>query len=168
MRELRQHLLALGNQRVDAHIERRAARQRLALGAALVAKDPREIGIEPIRVFALHGWRRSAERAGIERRPLRFGQRRGRKALAAAQRRDGGDIKPALAMQHAEQHRARARLAHEPAGRRLAAQRVIDQAGNCGAVGRAGETVRQAPVLEHVNSRPPPCFDVGEDFNGAG
>ena len=55
MREFWQHLLALGNQRVDAHIERRAARQRLALGAALVAKDPREIGIEPIRIFALHG-----------------------------------------------------------------------------------------------------------------
>ena len=116
MRELRQHLLALGLERVDAHIERRAARQRRALGAALVAKHPRKIAdranpdSRPARLAA-----QQLSESGIERRPLRFRQRRRRKARAAAQRRDGRDIKPALALQHAEQHRARARLAHEPA-----------------------------------------------------
>ena len=83
MRELRQHLLALGLERVDAHVERRAARQRRALGAALVAKDPREMRIEPFRIFALHVRRRvlserasnaarsaSVNGAGAKRSPL--------------------------------------------------------------------------------------------------
>ena len=63
-------------------------------------------------------------------------------------------------MQHAKQHRAWARLAHEPAGRRPAAQRVIDQPGNAGAIRRPGETVRQAPILERVSRRPPLFFGL--------
>ena len=54
MLELWQHLLALGDERVDAHIERRAARQRRALGGPLVAEHPREMRIEPIRIVALN------------------------------------------------------------------------------------------------------------------
>ena len=54
------------------------------------------------------------------------------------------------------------------AARRLAAQRVIDQPGNRGAVGRAGKAVRQPPILEHVDSRPAPRVDVGKNLDGGG
>ena len=114
MRELGQHVLARAGKRIDPQIERRAARQRCAFGRPLVAEDARQIRIEPFRIIALDMRRRVDERIADERRTLRFRQRRRRIARAAAQRLDRRDIKPTLAVQHADQHRARRRLAHEP------------------------------------------------------
>ncbi len=167
MRKLRQHVLARAEKRIDPHIERRAAGERGAFRGAFVTEDPRQIGIEPFRIVARDMGRRAGERAA-KRRRLRCRQRRGRVARAVAQRRDRRDIEPALAMQHADQHRARARLAHEPGGRRFAAQRVVDQAGNRGAVAGAGKAMRQAPILERIGRRPPPRFDIGKNLDGCG
>ncbi len=166
MGELRQHLLALGHERVDAHIERRAARQRRALGAALVAENPREIGIEPIRIFALGGAGASAS------------ERESNAARSASVNGAGAKRSPlhSAAMAATSSPRSRCSMPSSTArglaspmsqaGRRPAAQRVIDQPGDRCAIGRAGETMRQAPVLEHVHSRPPPRLDVGKDFDG--
>ena len=63
---------------------------------------------------------------------------------------------------------ARARIAHQPGRRTLAPQRVVDQAGDRGAVARAGEAARQAPVLERVDRRSAARLDVGEHFDGGG
>ncbi len=71
-------------------------------------------------------------------------------------------------MQHADHRRARRRLPHQPGGRGLAAQRVVDEAGDGGTVGRAGETMRQSPVLERICRRAPPRLDLGKNFNGGG
>ena len=114
VRELRYQLLAVGLERIDPQIERRAACQRRALGAAFVAERAGKIRIEPFGIFALDVRRRVGKRCGPERRFLLFGQRLGRKARAAAQRFDGRDIETALALQHADERRARGHLAHEP------------------------------------------------------
>ena len=37
-----------------------------------------------------------------------------------------------------------------------------------GAVARAGEAVREAPVLERIGGRPAPRLDIGEDLDGGG
>ena len=54
------------------------------------------------------------------------------------------------------------------AGRRLAAQRVVDETGDGGAVGRTGEAVRQAPILEHIRRQPAARLDLGENLDGGG
>ena len=59
-------------------------------------------------------------------------------------------------------------VAHQIGGRGAAAQRVIDQAGDAGAVAGAGEAVRQAPVLQRVGGRPPARLDVGQNFDCGG
>ena len=74
----------------------------------------------------------------------------------------------ALARQHPEQHRARRVGAHDPGGRCLAAQRVVDEARDRGAVARAGEAMRQAPILQRLRGRTPPRLDVGEHFDRGG
>ena len=51
---------------------------------------------------------------------------------------------------------------------RAPTQRIVDQAGNRGAVTRAGEAVREPPVLERIGRRPVPRFDVGNDLDGSG
>ena len=123
--------------------------------------------IEPFRVVALYGRGRAGKRAALERRPLRLRQRPRRKA-PAAQRRDLRDIVAAFAMQHADDHCARGRFADEPCRRRLAAQRVVEEPGDSGAVGRTGKAVRQPPILERVSRRPPARFDLGKDLDRGG
>ena len=59
-------------------------------------------------------------------------------------------------------------VAHEEGGRGLAAQRVVDEAGDRGAVARAGEAMRQAPVLERIGGGAAPRLDVGERLDGGG
>ena len=48
------------------------------------------------------------------------------------------------------------------------AQRVVDQAGDRGAVARAGEAMREAPVLQRVGRRPAARSDIGENLDGGG
>ena len=158
MRELRLNLLALRLQCVDPQIERRARRERRSLGGAIVAEHLGQMRIEPIRIIARDRRRRSREGVTAQVLFLCFAQWRRSEARAVAQLLNRRDVEPALAPQHAEQRRARRPFSHRPAGRRLAAQRVIDKASDRGAVGRAGKPMRQAPVLEHIRRRPPPRF----------
>ena len=60
------------------------------------------------------------------------------------------------------------RLAHDPGRRGFAAQRVVDEAGDRGAVLRAGEAVRQAPVLQGLGGGPAAGLDIGENLDGGG
>ena len=99
---------------------------------------------------------------------LVVGQRLGREARAVGEPRNRLDIEPALARQHAEQHRARRVGAHDPGGRGLAAQRVVDEPGDRGAVAGAGEAMRQAPVLQRLRGRTAARLDIGEDLDGGG
>ena len=93
---------------------------------------------------------RVGERARRQRGPLGLAQRRRRKTAAVAQRRDGVGIEAALELQHAEQARARGVLVHDPGARGAPAQHVPDQAGDRGAVARAGKAMRGAPLLQRL------------------
>ena len=165
MRNHRQHLITLELERIDAHVERRPARQRGTLGAAFILEDARQVRIEPVRIIAQNGRRRTREPVARQRRSLRLGQWCRGKTGAAAQRRDRRDVEAALALQHPDQHGARAGLAHQPRRRRFAPQRIVHQTGDRGAIRRAGKAMREAPVLERVRRRPPPRFDVGDDLD---
>ncbi len=124
--------------------------------------------IEPFRIVARDPRRRAVEAGGVEPRALGIGQRRRRKAAAIGKLRDRGDIELALEPQHAEQHRARGVLAHHERRRGLAAQRVVEQSRDRGAVAGTGEPVREPPVLERVGRRPPPRLDIGEHLDRGG
>ena len=63
---------------------------------------------------------------------------------------------------------ARRRLAHEPRRRAFAPQRVVNESGDRGAVARAGEAVRKAPVLHRIGRGPATGLDVGQNFDGGG
>ena len=89
-------------------------------------------------------------------------------ALAREQRRDLRFAQAAQLLESAENLGARARLAHDPGGRGLAAQGVVDEAGDRRAVAGAGEAAREPPVLERVGGRTAARLDVGEDFDGGG
>ena len=49
---------------------------------------------------------------------------------------------------------------------RLRRKRIIDDVADRGAVARARETVRQAPILQGVGRRPMPPLDVIKNFDG--
>ena len=89
MLERGQHLFALGLQRVDAQIERRAARHRGRLRHAVVAEHGCQRRIQPFRIVAGDVRRRAVEGARGERRSLGLAQRLRRKTSAVAQRGDG-------------------------------------------------------------------------------
>ena len=80
--------------------------------------------------------RRVRKRVGRQRRFLPFRQRRGRIARSAAQRLHCRNPKPALTAQHADQHRARGRFAHQRRRRRFPSQCVINQSRDGGAIAR--------------------------------
>ena len=111
---------------------------------------------------------RAVERPAREALALGVGQRRRRMTLAGEQRGDLVEAERADLLQGADHFRARRRIAHQPGGRRLAAQRVIDQPRDAGAVAGPGEAMREPPILEGVGRRTPPGFDVGENFEGGG
>ena len=76
MRQRGQHLLGLGLQRVDAQVERRAARHRGRLRHPRRRRTPRpSSAIEPFRIVAGHRRRRVGERARGQRGPLGLGER---------------------------------------------------------------------------------------------
>ena len=47
-------------------------------------------------------------------------------------------------------------------------KRVVDEARDGGAVLRAGEAVRKAPILQGVRRRPAARLDIGEDLDRRG
>ena len=168
MGERGERAVAAAFERVDPQVDRRATGQRPALLDRVLAAALGEGGGEPFGIVAAHGIGRAGEVAGAQPLALGLGQRRRRVALAAEQRRDFRFVEVAQLLERADGDGARARLAHQPGGRTLAAQRVVDEAGDRGAVARAGEAARQAPILERVDRRPAARLDVGEHFDGGG
>jgi len=160
--------LRFGFEPIHPQIERRAARQRLALGYSLLAEHASEMGIEPLRIVARDPGRGAGEVGCREPRPLLRAQRRRRKAPTVGARRDRVAIELALEPQHAEDRRARALVAHDVGARGPPAQRIVNQPRDRRAIGRAGEAVHQAPILERVGGRAPARFDIGDDLDGGG
>jgi hypothetical protein len=168
MRELLRRLVAVGFERVDAQVERRARGERHALLDAFGAEGRRKLAVEPFRIVTEDMWRRAVEARGREARALVVGERCGREARAVAQRRDRVDTHGALALEHAEQHSARLVVTHDEGGRCAPSQRVVDEARDHGAVARAREAVRQAPVLQGIARGAAPRLDVGEGLDRRG
>ena len=157
--------LPLCFQGVHAQIERRARGQRLGLLGTFIAEACGELVVQPFGIVAAHMGGCSLEASCTQPRVLVIRERLGRKACAVAQRRNRLDIEVAFARQHPEQHRARRFGAHDPGRRRLAAQRVIDEARNGGAIPRAGEAMREAPVLQRLRGGAAARLDIGKDFD---
>ena len=166
MRERGRNPLAIGLERIDAQIERRAAGERRALLRPLRAEHFGEMRVEPFRIVAGDPGRRACKRGAFERRALGRLERRRRMAGTVAQARDRLHVELALQPQHAEHQVARPLPAHEKSRRSLAAERVIDDARDGGAIAGAGETARQAPGLERVGRRPALRLDLGQDLDG--
>jgi hypothetical protein len=137
------------DQRVHPQVERGALRERGPFRAPVRPKDAREVRIEPLGIIALHVRGRLRQRA-LERTQFGLAQRRWRKARAVEKTRNRRGVEPALQMQHADHAGARACVAHQEGGRRLAAQRVVHQPGQRRAITGAGEAMRQSPVLERI------------------
>ena len=89
-------------------------------------------------------------------------------ALAVEQSCDFGAGKAAQLLQRADHAGPRARIAHDPGRGRLAAQRIVEKAGDGGAILGAGETMGDPPVLDGFGGRPALFLDVGKDFYGGG
>ena len=144
--ERRRRLVAVGLERVDAQIERRArgraprppprARRRTR------GRDTDRAIPDSRRAHAAARRRRAARSSAARSASVSGG---GRMARAVGELRDRVGIEAALALEHAEQDGARRRLAHEPGRRGAPAQRVIDQPGDGGAVAGAGEAMASAP-----------------------
>ncbi len=145
MAERRRDPVAVALERVDAQIERRAARERGALGGALGAEHTLEMRIEPFRIIAGHPGRRTLEIGGIEACTLRRRSAARRKAPAIRQRRDRSAVELALEPQHAEHDGARAALPHDMGARRPPAQRVIDQTRDRRAIARSRRSGAPGP-----------------------
>ena len=169
MRELGNDVLALGLERIDAQIERRAARKRRAFRGAFVAEHAHEMRIEPVRIIALD--MRAARRRACRSRapsapPLSAARAQSaRRCTAPRSPRHRGRARGA-ACQSARRAGAASPISH--ADGRLPAQRIVNEAGDRGAIGRAGKPMRQAPILERVGRRPPPRLDIGEHLDRRG
>ena len=126
-----QRLVAVGLQRVDAQIDRRALGQRLPLRGRFDAEAFGEGRRQPFGIVAAHMHR--ARRRGRRREPLALGvgERRRRMALAGEQRRDLLDARARAVASARRSFRARGVASPmQPGRRRLAAQRVVDEAGD--------------------------------------
>src|SRR5665213_49564 len=168
MRGGSQHLFAFGLQGIDAQIERRAAGHRGRLGHAFIAEHLREVAVEPFRVIAGDMRRRIGQRPRRQCCALAVAQGRRRKPAAVAERGDCLDIHAALELEHAERARARGVGVHDPGAGGAAAQHVPDQAGDRGAVARAGIAVRGAPFLQRFRRRDALGVDGLDQFDSGG
>ena len=168
MRQPRQHLFAIGLQRVDAQIERRAARHRGRLGHAVVAEHLCQRRVQPFRIIAGDVRRRIVEGARGQRRAFGLAQRLRRKSFAVAQIGDSLGRHAALEPEHAEHARPRRIGVHQPGAGCAPPQHVPDQACNRGAVARAGIAVRGAPLLQRFRRRNALRVDGLDQFDGGG
>ena len=168
VRQRRQHLLALGFQGVDPQVERRAARHRGRLGHSVIAKYLRQIWLEPRGVIAPDMRRSLLKRARGERLAFDLRQWLRRKTAAVAQGGDGIGVHPALQLEHPEEARPRRVVLHKPGARGTPAEHIPDQTGNCGAIARAGKSMRGAPLLQRLRRRNALGVDGIDQFNGRG
>ena len=88
MGERRERLVAIGLQRVDAQVDRRAIGERPALLDRLVAETLGEGRRQPFGIVAAHMRGRAGEIARSQPLALGLAERRRRMAFAAEQRRD--------------------------------------------------------------------------------
>jgi hypothetical protein len=153
---------------VDAQVDGRARGERPPLLHRPVAENPGEGRREPFRIIAGDMVGRVDETAGFERDAFSRAQRRRRVSLAAEQRVDLGRAVAAQLAQHAKHFGARAGLAHDPRRRGLAAQSVINEAGDGGAILRAREAMRLPPILQGVGGGAAARREIGEDVDGGG
>ena len=168
MRQPRQNLFAIGLQRVDAQIQRRAARHRGCFGHPVVAEHFCQMRVQPFRIIAGNVRRCIVERARGQRRALGPAQRLRRKSLAVAQIGDRLGRHAALEPEHAEHARARRVRVHQPGAGRPPPQHVPDQACNRRAVARAGIAVRGAPLLQRLRRGNALGVDGLDQFDGGG
>ena len=161
-------LVALRLQRIDPQVERRARRERRRLCRTLVAENAGEMRIEPFRIVAGNPRGSTSEIGRAEPRALVLRQRVGRETRAVGEPRDQLGVEVAFKTQHAEDGRAWRLGAHHKGGGGLAAQRVIDQAGDGGAVAGTGKAVRKAPILERSGRRTTLNLDIPENLDGGG
>ncbi len=89
-------------------------------------------------------------------------------ARAGAERSDRGGVETARLAQRAEHDRARSLGAHDIGRGRALPQRVEDEARDSGAILRAREAMRDAPVLERLGRRPTALGKFVEHFNRGG
>src|SRR5437763_1937613 len=78
-------------------------------------------------------------------------------------RRPVGDQRVGSGARSARDFAASSRVAFS-----AAAERVIDEAGDAGTIARAGEAVRDAPILQGVGCGPAPRANIGENFDRGG
>ncbi len=123
--------------------------------------------LKPFRIIAGDPRRRTGEIGGVELVVLLLAQRCGRIARTIGQLTNRIGIEPALALEHAEQDRARGLGAHDPGARRTPPQRVINEAGNGRAVAGAGKAVCHTPALERIGGWPALALDGGEYLDGS-
>ena len=168
MRQFRERLRTIAFQNIDAQIDRRARRQRGALFRRPRAKSLRELIRQPFGIIAAHMIGRGVERRRFQPRAFFIRKRRRRMSLAGAQSGDGGGVKPARFAQGAKHDRARRIGAHHVSRRRRFAKRVEQQAGDGGAILRAGETMPLAPILQRIGGGPTTLGERAENLDGGG
>ena len=167
-RQRLQHLVAVGLERVDAQIDRGAAGQRRAFLGRRRAEGAREGGLEPVGIVAAH--RRPAHRPARARdRPACSASLSGSRACGepSALAIDGRGRQAQRAAARRPARCARGRVAVHLRGERPpAAQGVVDEVADGGAVAGAGEAVALAPVGERGRRRPVPAQDLLEHLDG--
>src|SRR5262249_47511704 len=94
--------LPFGFESIDPQVERGAAAERHPFGHALLAKDTREMGIEPLRIIAGDPGRSAGEIGRAEACALVGSQWRRRKASAVGTRGNRLTVELALEAQHAK------------------------------------------------------------------
>ena len=104
------------------------------------------------------------------RKPLAFGfgELRRRVALAGEQSGDRLGVEVLGLSERAQHFGARSRFAHDPGGGAFLAQRVVDEARDRGAIARAREAVRQAPIFHRVGRGSATGFDIRQNFDRCG
>src|SRR5271166_1727084 len=111
---------------------------------------------------------RSGEIGGCKALALGLGQFRRRVAIAGEQRPDRIGVEAAGLFEGTEHFGARRRLAHQPGGRTLAAERVIDEARDRRPVARSRKAMREAPVLQRVGGGTAARLDLRQNVDRGG
>ena len=146
-----EHLVALGLQRIDAQIERRAARHRGGLGHAIVAEHLSEIADRAIpdsRRRPAPARRRAVREVSASRSASVSGAGAKRPPSHSAAIASTSSSRSSLSM---PSRRARGRIIlHDPGAGGAPPQHVPDQARDRGAVAGAGKAMRGAPVLQRL------------------
>ena len=163
-----ERLVARGLEQVHPQVDRRPLGERPALLRSGCAEARLELRREPLGEISDNVGGRARKVRGLKPRVFSFRELRRRVALAGEQRRDRVGVEVARLPQRAQDFGARSWLAHDPGGRAFPAQRVIDKARYRRAVARAGEAVRETPVLHRVGRRAATGVDIRQNFDCGG